>query len=178
MRLKMGMPALLLALTAMSAGAVDGIGVSLGRVVTPGGRSGIGDVRISADWQLPWQWWESPGGVLQSRFELGAGHSETALNPVWSATATPLLHYQFHGGRSGWGPFIEVGAGVAWLSQTRWADNHDLHSHWQFDPLIGVGYALGTHELSLRLQHFSNADLDPPNPGGNVFALRYRYAFQ
>jgi lipid A 3-O-deacylase len=45
---------------------------------------------------------------------------------------------------------------------------------------VGFGRSLDAqqhHELSLRLQHFSNADIKRPNPGENFVQLRYAVAF-
>lgn len=169
--------ALGLSIAAAQVPAVDAVSVSLGRLVAPSGAHSLNDVRVAAGWRLPWQWWESSYGVLQSRVELGAGHSNSQLHPVWSVSAMPLLHYQFHTGKSGWGPFVEVGVGLAGLSETRWAPKTDLNTHWQFINRLGVGYAFGQHELSLDGQHLSNAGISKPNPGGNVVMLRYRHAF-
>lgn len=166
-----------LGLASLPARAVDGVNVSLGRLVSPIGEHSISDVRVAADWSLPWQWWERAHGVLQSRVELGAGYSRSQLHPVWSVTAIPMLHYQFHAGKSGWGPFVQAGVGLAGLSETRWAPNHDLNTHWQFVSRLGLGYAFGQHGLSLDGMHFSNACISRPNPGGNVVTLHYRYAF-
>jgi lipid A 3-O-deacylase len=166
-----------LGLASVSAHAVDAVSVSLGKLVSPNGEHSVSDARVAVDWRLPWQWWESEHGVLQSRFELGVGYSRSQLHPVWSATAIPLLHYQFHAGKSGWGPFVQAGVGLAGLSETRWAPDHDLNTHWQFASRFGLGYAFGQQALSLEGVHFSNAGLSKPNPGGNVVMLRYRYAF-
>ncbi|AXK38841.1 acyloxyacyl hydrolase [Crenobacter cavernae] len=158
---------------ALPAWAVDGFVLSLGKVTRP---SGSGDVRVGVDWILPWRWADNDTGVLESRFELGAGYSDTARDSVWSVTAEPLLHYQFKGARTGWGPFVEVGVGPSWVSDKCWGSGHDLNSRWHFASRLSAGYAFGAHEVSVDFRHFSNAGLTQPNPGANLVTMRYRWA--
>ena len=47
---------------------------------------------------------------------------------------------------------------------------------FNFGDHVGIGVQLGDdhgQELSLRLQHFSNAGIKDPNPGENFVQLRY-----
>ena len=51
---------------------------------------------------------------------------------------------------------------------------------FQFTEVLGVGRSFcenGKHELTLRLQHFSNAGIKKPNPGENFVRVRYTYHF-
>jgi len=149
---------------------------SVGAMTLPSG-PGVGDYRVSVGWVLPWQWWDSSIGVLQTRAELVGGYTRTNVDPVWSLIAAPVLHYQFKTARPDSGPFIELSIGAAVISNTEWSTTRDLNTHWQFADRVGIGYALGRHELSANYLHFSNADLSKPNPGGDVAMLRYSYRF-
>jgi hypothetical protein len=44
---------------------------------------------------------------------------------------------------------------------------------FNFGDHIGIGYRTGRGEWSLRLQHFSNAGIDTPNPGEDFVQLRW-----
>ena len=61
-----------------------------------------------------------------------------------------------------------------------YASDERMASRWNFASLLGLGMNWGPrqeHELSLRLQHASNAGVKEPNPGVNFLLLRYAHAF-
>jgi lipid A 3-O-deacylase len=77
-------------------------------------------------------------------------------------------------------PYIEAGAGIRGLSQTRIDATYDLSSGFQFTEVVGVGAQFGRHqqyEVGLRFQHISNADIKVPNPGINFSQLYLQYNF-
>ena len=90
--------------------------------------------------------------------------------------ATPVLRLYPGGGR--W--FIEGGIGANFLlpiyrSQTkRFSTSFNFGDHLAFGRLFGDG---GRHEISLRIQHFSNGGIKKPNPGENFLQLRYSRRF-
>ncbi|KZE34483.1 lipid A 3-O-deacylase [Crenobacter luteus] len=160
---------------AQAAWAVDAVGLSVGQVSRPHWQGELDDLRVALGWTLPWRWLDDDTGALVTRAELEAGRHDTETGRVWSVSALPVLHYRFKTVRAGWGPFVEAGLGLAWLSETVWAPGYDLSSRWQFASRLGVGYAFGAHELSAEARHFSNGGLKHPNPGADMFALRYRW---
>jgi lipid A 3-O-deacylase len=86
--------------------------------------------------------------------------------------------YRFDGGASPW--FVEGGVGVSVMDRLYRTDDRGFSTTFQFTEAIGAGYSFGAngrHELSLRLQHFSNAGIKKPNPGENFVRLRYAYHF-
>jgi hypothetical protein len=76
-------------------------------------------------------------------------------------------------------PFLEGAIGFHLLSDDNFGDK-DLGAQFAFGDHIAAGIRFGdrhAHELSLKLQHFSNAGLRDENPGVNFGMVRYGYHF-
>ncbi len=55
-----------------------------------------------------------------------------------------------------------------------------IRHHLQLGDHLAAGWQFGPrrdHELTLRIQHFSNAGIRHPNPGENFVQLRYARRF-
>jgi len=81
-------------------------------------------------------------------------------------------------GASPW--FVEAGLGGTLMDSLYRTSGREFSTTFQFTEQFGVGRSFGVqgeHELSLRLQHFSNAGIKAPNPGENFVRLRYLYRF-
>lgn len=88
------------------------------------------------------------------------------------------LRWRFAAGTSPW--FVEAGVGVTVMDDIYRTPERNFSTTFQFTQQLGVGRsfgAQGAHELTLRLQHFSNAGIKEPNPGENFVRLRYLYRF-
>ena len=49
---------------------------------------------------------------------------------------------------------------------------------FNFGDHVAIGRSFGQHsEVSLRVEHFSNAGIEHPNPGENFGQLRYAHRF-
>lgn len=86
--------------------------------------------------------------------------------------------YRFDHGASPW--FVEAGLGVTMMNDRYQTPDRSFSTRFQFTEQLGIGRSFGIkgeHELSLRLQHFSNAGIRKPNPGENFVRLRYLYRF-
>jgi len=86
--------------------------------------------------------------------------------------------YRFDEGASPW--FVEAGIGGTVLNDLYQSPDRRFSTRFQFTEQLAFGRNFGTkgeHELSLRLQHFSNADIKKPNPGENFVRVRYLYRF-
>lgn len=86
--------------------------------------------------------------------------------------------YRFDEGRSPW--FAELGVGGSLMDRTYHTPERQFSTRFQFTEVIGLGLSLGDqgqHELGLRLQHFSNAGIEKPNPGETFLRARYTYRF-
>jgi lipid A 3-O-deacylase len=140
----------------------------------------------SATVGLVWPWaWRSTfvGGELTGQTEAYASH--------WTADAfgggrqsytqlglLPVLRLRFDGGRSDW--FVEGGIGVTWMDKIYCTPDKCFGSSGNFHDMLGVGRSFGadrSHELSLRLVHYSNAGIKKPNPGIEFLQLRYGWKF-
>lgn len=134
---------------------------------------------------LPWNnWsWSLCSGMVRGHWDMyvsnwssradGEGRRNTAVIGIG-----PSLRWRGDGGASPW--FAEVGTGASLSNRLyRNADN-EFSTRFNFASHLGVGRNFGArneHELSLRLQHSSNAGIKSPNPGENFLLLRYAHAF-
>lgn len=90
----------------------------------------------------------------------------------WGVTPVLRLHPEGWGGR--W--FVEVGIGANLLVPIYRTSSKRFSTNFNFGDHLAVGRQFGErgrHEIALRLQHFSNAGIDSPNPGENFLQLRY-----
>ncbi|WP_077002440.1 acyloxyacyl hydrolase [Variovorax sp. KK3] len=92
--------------------------------------------------------------------------------------AIALWRFRFDEGASPW--FIDAGLGVTSMNDRYETPDRSFSTRFQFTEQLGIGRNFGEqgrHELSLRVQHFSNAGIRRPNPGENFYKLRYAYRF-
>ncbi len=92
--------------------------------------------------------------------------------------AMAMGRYRFDGGNSPW--FAEGGVGVTLMNHVFRTPDRQFSTAFQFTEALGVGRSFGQrgeHEVSLRVQHFSNAGIKEPNPGETFLKLRYAYRF-
>lgn len=116
------------------------------------------------------QWHPQMALRLASGLLLLDGDDETD-NVAW--VVTPAFRYNLLDNRS----FVEVGIGGGIFLETR-VESQDLSTAFQFENRLAAGYRLGQKsELGVSAIHYSNARLDSPNDGFEVYALTYRYAF-
>ena len=92
--------------------------------------------------------------------------------------AIALWRFRFDEGASPW--FAEAGIGVTTMDERYETPDRRFSTRFQFTEQLAVGRNFGEqgrHELSLRIQHFSNGSIRKPNPGENFYKLRYAYRF-
>ena len=134
---------------------------------------------------LPWQRlaWDVGGGVVRGHWDwyvsnwssraMGEGRHNLAVLGV-----VPSLRWRGDQGKSPW--FVEVGTGVSVSDGHYRSAGKTFSTRFNFASHIGIGRNFGSrseHELSLRLQHSSNAGIKRPNPGENLVLLRYAHTF-
>ena len=76
----------------------------------------------------------------------------------------------------GW--FIEGGIGLNIISPKYNTRTKEFSTTFNFGDHLALGKRFGhqgQHELSLRIQHFSNARIERPNPGENFLLFRYTH---
>lgn len=85
---------------------------------------------------------------------------------------TPTFRYWPTGVTAGW--FGEAGIGVNVLTPIYRTAEKRFSTAFNFGDHLAVGYRPSVQgwEWSLRVQHFSNAGIDHPNPGENFVQLR------
>ncbi len=166
-------------LSAASAARADSFGVQVA--------GGVAEHNIyKADLGLVWDpgvnWWETGGWhfALIGEAHVAYWHPTegTSRNDVFEFGVTPVVRFIKDTGAVR--PYIEAGAGIRGLSQTRINATDTLSSAFQFTEVVGVGAQFGPHqqyEVGLRFQHISNADIKEPNPGINFSQLYLQYNF-
>ena len=132
-------------------------------------------VGLQWDWRRQWQFGER--ARISGYNELSLGHwraddgGGSAI--VTQIGFTPTLRYWPTGERTGW--FGEAGIGVNALMPVYRTREKSFSTAFNFGDHVAVGYRTAgarRWEWSLRLQHFSNAGIDEPNPGENFVQLR------
>jgi hypothetical protein len=120
----------------------------------------------------------SASGALSSRFEVaigrwradsrvGGGH---AL--VTQVGLTPVFRYAF-GNDATW--FVEAGIGVNVITPLYRTGSKQFSTAFNFGDHLGVGWRPrrdSPWDIALRIQHFSNAGIERPNPGEDFVQLR------
>lgn len=133
---------------------------------------------------LPWKQWTSSLGsgqvtghwdIFVSRWSSRqhTGRQQTSVLGV-----VPSLRWRGDQGRSAW--FAQTGVGVTWADKLYSTPHKAFSTRYNFASHLAVGMNFGArreHELMLRIEHFSNADIKKPNPGENFLQLRYGHRF-
>lgn len=149
-------------------------------------QAGVGDQStqaylLGASWDWPWQ--RSVGiGSLGAYFE-GAFGRWTTRNDAAHATAwptqidaTPVLRFHPVSPLNHW--FAEIGVGANYIVPVFRSGHKRFSTEFNFGDHAALGRQFGSRgrqELSLRIEHFSNAGIDHPNPGENFVQLRYAF---
>jgi hypothetical protein len=142
-----------------------------------------GGQRIAGiDIGLGWDWrWQATlaGGALTGRTDLHLGRWHTSAGEDFTRVGiTPVLRYVPRGWSGGW--FLEAGIGLNALSPRYRNEARVFSTSFNFGDQLAVGRRFGAaldQEVTLRLEHLSNADIKRPNPGENLLQLRYTRRF-
>lgn len=139
---------------------------------------------VTAGVTLPWNWSHALGrGALSGHWDIYIGNwsarpeGEGRRN-LLAIGAGPSLRWRGDGGRSAW--FFEAGTGIVLHSKHYQNAERRFSTRYNFASHIGLGINFGTqraHELSVRIQHSSNASIKKPNPGEDFLMLRYAHSF-
>ena len=140
-------------------------------------------ITAGATWDWPRQW-SLGGGRVTGYWEASVSEwsylAADARRTAWLGQVglIPVFRYRPAGGASPW--FFEAGVGLTLTTSLYETDRKRFSTSFNFGDHIAMGRNFGQrneHELSLRLQHFSNGGIKRPNPGENFFQLRYAYRF-
>ena len=90
----------------------------------------------------------------------------------------PSLRWRGAQGTAPW--FVEAGTALMVTGKRLYRSEQRMGTRWNFATHLGIGMNFGPqsmHEVSLRIQHASNAGIKSPNPGINFVQLRYARVF-
>lgn len=160
-----------------AASAVDGVGLELGSGDESAQRAGV-----TARWDWDSRWFTAGEWVLGGYWEAALGHwrgDGDRGETITTIGVTPVFRLQRRVANGAGTPFLELGAGVQFLSD-RFMGDREFATRWNFGSHLGAGALFGgrdQYELSYRFQHISNADIKKPNPGINFHLVRFNYRY-
>lgn len=136
---------------------------------------------------MPWAWQRplASGGFVTGYWEASFGRWSSDVDDGSRANAwvtqlgvTPVLRWYPH--RWGERGFVEAGIGANLLLPIYRSRDKRFSTSFNFGDHVALGWRFGTqraHEVSLRLQHFSNAGIRKPNPGEDFLQLRWAWRY-
>jgi len=138
----------------------------------------VDTVSLGTIWKLPWQR-ELAFGRLTTSLEASVGEWQTQgqrqrSNPFAQIGFTPSLRFYPDAWHGHW--FVEAGIGANVIAPAYHTDGKRFSTQFNFGDHLAVGHEFGTahaQEIALRVEHFSNAGIDHPNPGENFLQLRW-----
>lgn len=145
-------------------------------------QAGQGDQHTDAyvaglTWYLPWHF-DFPMGTLSAYAEASVGrwHTESAKGntTAWPTQigATPTLRF-YPSLTCHW--FVEIGVGPNYIVPLFHSGEKRFSTEFNFGDHFAIGRRFGASEVSLRVEHFSNAGIEHPNPGENFIQVRYAH---
>jgi lipid A 3-O-deacylase len=148
-----------------------------------GGGAPHGTDSAAAGLVWPWGWrgsWHNAqvSGMTEAYLSEWRARGIGERRAFTQLAVLPLVRLRFGGGASPW--FVEGGIGISAMSPIYRTATKEFSTSFNFVDAVGIGRSLDAqhrHELSLRVQHVSNADIKTPNPGENFLQLRYAVAF-
>jgi lipid A 3-O-deacylase len=151
-------------LSATAVHAVDSLSVERGN-----GTRGIDlSWRLGAQWQRHLRW--LPSEHWSFFWDASLGEWQSGAGSVSDLGLTPTFRYNLEGRL-----YLDGAIGVHWLSDTKVGPQVDLSTRFQFGDHLGMGWRFKKYDLSVRLQHLSNAGIENPNPGVNFLQVRLQY---
>ena len=134
-------------------------------------------------WDMPYRWQLGTGEVssyLEASYSYWHIQSQdrAGLSQLSQVALVPVLRYRPDDGASPW--FVEAGIVLTATSSVYRTRQKSFSTSFNFGTHLAVGRSFGErgqHEVSLRLEHFSNAGIKHPNPGENFIQVRYARRF-
>lgn len=126
----------------------------------------VGDGHLSGYWDFSLSRWEYPDS------------SDRRHGLLSQLGAKPTLRWS-PGGLFGTA-FLEGGVGATLMSDLYRTNGKRFSTRFNFGSHVAIGWLLDEQrlqELSLRVEHYSNAGIRHPNPGENFLQARYAHRF-
>jgi lipid A 3-O-deacylase len=152
-----------LTLLMTSAHALDSLSLEYGL-----GTRGVDEWRIGAQWRQEPKWLADT--VMRLYWDATYGTWQSNTGTLQDVGLTPTFRYGHQ-----YGGYFDIGIGFHVLTETRISSDIEFSTKFQFGDHLGVGYRFDRYDLSMRLQHLSNAGIKDPNPGINFLQLRFQY---
>ncbi|WP_436289524.1 acyloxyacyl hydrolase [Variovorax paradoxus] len=149
-------------------------------IYTQGGAgTEVRSLGIGITWDVPWQR-STSWGLLTSHLDFSLGGWRTTgvdtfngRRTVTQIGLTPVFRLWLQDSSK---YFLEAGIGTNIISPHYQNREKRFSTSFNFGDHIAIGLRFGPNgrdELTLRLQHFSNAGIKHPNPGENFIQVRY-----
>jgi hypothetical protein len=132
---------------------------------------------VGLTWYLPWHVHFSMGTLAAyAEASIGRWHTgavrgnatawptQVAVTPVLRLYPSLLPHW-----------FAEIGVGPNYIVPLFHSGEKRFSTEFNFGDHLAIGRRFGAAEISARVEHFSNAGIDHPNPGENFFQVRYAH---
>jgi hypothetical protein len=168
-----------LLLPACVTSAFDGMGLELGRSRPSAAR--LVRVHIIKDWRA-WELGSRWQAVSYWEGQLGYWDNESSgpdTPDVWELAVAPVVRLQPRSADKVT-PYLEFASGPRLISEKLVNERRELGGHFQFGSHLGFGLRFGErqrYDLSVRVQHISNARIKQPNDGINFASMRFVYRF-
>jgi len=141
-------------------------------------------------WSTGWQWdWKSHWQLAESlsltgywELSLGRWYAENSWHHserVWTTQIATIPAVRL---TDAWQPdwYADFGVGPSLLVPLYITRERTFSTEFNFQTHLAIGRTLGMrgqHDLSVRIDHYSNAGLDQPNPGVTLYEMRYSLHF-
>lgn len=164
-------------LAADGAGALEAL-VPESFFLQAGAADHVDTFSLGAIWKLPWQR-DAAFGRFATSIEASVGEWQTHGQrrhsyPFTQFGFTPSLRFYPDAWHGPW--FVEAGIGANVIAPAYHTDGKRFSTAFNFGDHLAIGREFGAahrQEIALRVEHFSNAGIDHPNPGENFVQLRW-----
>jgi hypothetical protein len=163
-----------------AAEAADGLGALVPRslFLQAGAADHVDTFSLGAIWKLPWEG-DATFGRFATGIEASLGEWQTHGQrhhsyPFTQLGFTPSLRFYPDAWHGPW--FVEAGIGANVIAPAYHTDGKRFSTAFNFGDHLAIGREFGAahrQEIALRVEHFSNAGIDHPNPGENFIQLRW-----
>ncbi len=124
--------------------------------------------RIGLKKDFSTKWFEKDLGYFSGYYELSYNRWEYGEEAVNGVAISPVFAYYFNGMNEKIVPYLEFGIGGAYIDNYN-IKNRKMASNFQFEDRIGMGARIGFIDLNFRYMHYSNASLEKPNHGIDIW---------
>jgi lipid A 3-O-deacylase len=140
------------------------------------GHSEFDIYRIGMQREFKRTFWQGKNSSLSGYWEGSVNYWRADADDVFAVALSPVFVLSFGEDDGNYRPFIELGVGLALLSDDVVA-GRQMGSSWQFEDRIGFGIKSEKMGFHYRYMHYSNGDLSKPNQGidAHVVGMTYRF---